>query len=432
MARFAIVAACLAVAACSGKAPPAPPTYGPNPTLPAPESGGLPTIHVPKAVGWPADAAPTPAAGLAVTRYAQGLAHPRWLYLLPNGDVLVAEASSRPSRGGGIEGMIANNMMKRGGAFSENANHITLLRDSDADGDVDETHAFITGLNQPMGMALVGETLYVANTDALLKFAYTPGATTIAGPGEKVLDLPYNPGNNGHWTRTLRASADGSKLFVAVGSVSNIGDGGMEIEKDRAAIWEVTLATGAHRVFASGLRNPVGLDFEPSTQTLWTAVNERDMLGDNLVPDYMTSVKDGAFYGWPWAYFGQNVDARVKPPNPDMVAKAIAPDYALGAHTASLGLHFYTGEALPAQYKGGAFVGQRGSWNRSVPSGYKVVFVPFANGRPAGDAQDVLTGFLNARGEAMGRPVGVAADRTGALLVADDAGDMVWRVAAAR
>lgn len=429
MARALTALLCLAgVVACSGP-PPEPPTFGANPELPAPGGGGLPTINVAKAVGWPAGAAPTAPEGFAVTRFAEGLAHPRWIYLLPNGDVLVAEASSQPSRGGGITTMIANNMMKRGGAFSEEANHITLLRDADGDGDVDERHRFIDDLKQPMGMALVGDALYVANTNALLRFAYTPGATAIAGPGEKVLDLPYRDGGNGHWTRTLRASDDGTKLFIAVGSVSNIGDSGMDVEKDRAAIWELTLATGAHRIFASGLRNPVGLDFEPSTKTLWTAVNERDMLGDNLVPDYMTSVKDGAFYGWPWSYWGGNVDVRVKPPNPEMVAKAIAPDYALGAHTASLGLHFYTGASLPEKYRGGAFVGQHGSWNRSVLSGYKVMFVPFANGAPAGAAEDFLTGFLNARNEAMGRPVGVAQDRTGALLVADDAGDIIWRVA---
>lgn len=424
-----LVCAGLLAAACSGQAP-APPTYGANPSLPAPKAGLLPTINVPKAVGWPAGAAPVAAEGLTVTRYAEGLDHPRWLYLLPNGDVLVAEASSQPSKGGGITGFVANNMMRQGGAFDTGANHITLLRDADGDGDVDARHTFIDGLKQPMGMALVGETLYVANTDALLKFPYTAGATTLAGPGEKVLDLPYRAGSNGHWTRTLLASPDQTKLFIAIGSVSNIGDSGMAVEEGRAAIWEVTLATGAHRVFASGLRNPVGIDWEPSTTTLWTAVNERDMLGDNLVPDYMTSVKDGAFYGWPYSYFGQNVDTRVQPQDAALVAKAIAPDYALGAHTASLGLHFYTGAALPEKYRGGAFVGQHGSWNRSVPSGYKVVYVPFANGMPAGEAQDVLTGFLNAKGEAQGRPVGVATDRTGALLVADDAGDIVWRVAA--
>jgi glucose/arabinose dehydrogenase len=428
-----VCAAALALAACSAKAP-APPSYGPGTdiSLPAPAPQSLPAIKVPKAVGWPAGAAPTAPAGFAVTRYAEGLKHPRWLYLLPNGDVLVAEASSRPAEGGGIQGAVANNLMKRGGAFRHDANTITLLRDSDGDGDVDLSKTFLSGLNQPIGMALVGDKFYVANTDALLRFAYTAGATELTGPGEKVMDLPYSAGENGHWTRTLRESADGSKLYIAVGSASNIADRGMTVEEGRAAVHVLDIATGAHRIFASGLRNPVGLDFEPSTQTLWTAVNERDMLGDNLVPDYMTSLKDEAFYGWPWSYFGQTVDTRVKPANAEMVAKAIAPDYALGAHTASLGLHFYIADALGAKYKGGAFVGQHGSWNRSVPSGYKVVFVPFANGKPAGASEDFLIGFLNARGEAQGRPVGVATDRTGALLVADDAGDIVWRVAPAR
>jgi glucose/arabinose dehydrogenase len=425
---FAAIAA-LSLSACSQPKPDASGTFGANPKLGAPTAGAIPTLNNAKAVGWPASGAPTPAAGFTVTRYAEGLAHPRWLYLLPNGDVLLAEASSRPSAGKGVETQIANNLMRSGGAFADNANHITLLRDSDGDGDVDLKQQFIGALNQPMGMALVGDSLYVANTDALLRFPYAAGATSITTPGEKILDLPYRAEGNGHWTRTLRASADGSKLFIAVGSVSNIGDSGMEVEKDRAAIWEVDLATKAHRIFASGLRNPVGLDWEPSTQTLWTAVNERDLLGDDLVPDYFTSVKDGAFYGWPYSYFGQHVDARVKPQDAALVARAIAPDYALGAHTASLGLHFATGTALPAAYQGGAFIGQHGSWNRSAPAGYKVIFVPFANGKPNGPPQDFLSGFLNAREEAQGRPVGVAQDRTGAILVADDVGKIVWRVA---
>lgn len=430
MTRALVALCCSALlAACSSPAP-APPSYGAKVSLPAPKAQTFPTIAVPKAVGWPPGAGPRAPAGFTVTRYAEGLSHPRWLYLLPNGDILVAEASSRPAAGNGIDRLIANNLMKRGGAFGRNASSIVLLRDADGDGVVDLKQTFIDNLNQPMGMALVNGALYVANTDAVLRFAYTEGADRIAGAGEKILDLPYNAEDNHHWTRTLRASPDGTRLYVAVGSASNIADRGLSIEDGRAAIWEITLATGAHRLFATGIRNPVGLDIEPATGALWTAVNERDMLGDNLVPDYMTSVKDGGFYGWPWSYWGPNVDARVKPANPGMVAKALAPDYALGAHTASLGLHFYTGEALGAKFRGGAFVGQHGSWNRSTPSGYKVVFVPFANGAPAGDAEDFLTGFLNARGEAQGRPVGVASDRTGALLVADDAGDMVWRIAA--
>jgi glucose/arabinose dehydrogenase len=428
LTALAIIAA-LAMAGCAKQNPDDTGTFGPNPTIGEPTAGALPTLNNAKAVGWAAGAAPIPAAGLTVTRYAEGLAHPRWLYLLPNGDVLLAESSSKPSVGSSPETLIANNLMRSGGAFADDANHITLLRDSDGDGDVDVKTKYIGGLNQPMGMALIGDSLYVANTDALLRFPYVAGADAITAPGEKVLDLPYRAEGNGHWTRTLLPSADGSKLYIAVGSVSNIGDSGMEAEKDRAAIWEVDLATKQKRIFASGLRNPVGIAWEPTTNTLWTAVNERDLLGDDLVPDYMTSVKDGAFYGWPYSYWGKIVDTRVKPQDAALVATAIAPDYALGAHTASLGLHFYTGVTLPA-YTGGALIGQHGSWNRSQPAGYKVIFVPFANGKPNGGPQDVLTGFLNAKGEAQGRPVGVAQDRTGAILVADDVGKIVWRVAA--
>jgi len=428
LTAMAMIAA-LAMMGCARQNPDDTGTFGPNPTIGEPTAGALPTLNNAKAVGWPAGAAPTPAAGLAVTRYAEGLAHPRWLYLLPNGDVLLAESSSKPSEGGGVETMVANHLMRSGGAFAESANHITLLRDSDGDGVVDLKSQYIGGLNQPMGMALIGDSLYVANTDALLRFAYVAGAETITAPGEKVLDLPYRAEGNGHWTRTLLASADGSKLYIAVGSASNIADFGMEAEKERAAIWEVDLATKQKRVFASGLRNPVGIAWEPSTTTLWTAVNERDLLGDDLAPDYMTSVKDGAFYGWPYSYWGKIVDTRVEPQNAALVATAIAPDYALGAHTASLGLHFYTGATLPA-YTGGALIGQHGSWNRSQHAGYKVIFVPFAGGKPNGPPQDVLTGFLNAKGEAQGRPVGVVQDRTGAILVADDVGKIVWRVAA--
>ena len=319
-------------------------------------------------------------------------------------------------------------MQRHPGSLAGSADRITLLRDTDGDGDVDARTVFAENLNQPIGMALLDGYLYIANTDAVVRFAYTPGAVRLMGEGETVLELPYREGNNGHWTRTLAVSPDGTKLYVAVGSASNIGDDGMDVEEGRAAVWEFNPDGGGARVFASGLRNPVGMEFEPESGVLWVAVNERDMLGDNLVPDYMTSVRDGAFYGWPYSYFGQNVDARVEPQRPDLVARALAPDYALGAHTASLGLHFYTGEALPA-YRGGVFIGQHGSWNRSVHAGYKVVFVPFEAGAPAGEVQDFLTGFLNAQGQAQGRPVGVASDRTGALLVADDVGNIIWRVA---
>ncbi|MBX3511174.1 MAG: sorbosone dehydrogenase family protein [Hyphomonadaceae bacterium] len=428
MRKLVFLAAVL-LAACS--APSEPDLgYGADPQLPAPAGGGLPVINVAEAVGWPTDAAPTAPAGFTVTRYAEGLEHPRQLYLLPNGDVLVAESSTEPTEGGGLQGWIANMMQRRGGAQNPSANRITLLRDSDGDGVVDTRHIFVEGLNQPFGMALIGDHFYVANTDAIVRFRYTPDAVRLTGAGETVLELPHRDTNNGHWTRNLAVSPDGGRLFVSVGSVTNIGDEGMEVEQGRAAIWVLNPDGSDARVFASGLRNPVGLGFEPATGVLWTAVNERDMLGDNLVPDYMTSVRDGAFYGWPYYYFGDHRDERVAIPENVRLQAPVAPDYALGAHTASLGLHFYTGQALPARYRGGVFIGQHGSWNRRTPAGYKVVFVPFADGRPSGDVEDFLTGFLNARGQAQGRPVGVATDRTGALLVADDAGDIVWRVAA--
>jgi glucose/arabinose dehydrogenase len=424
--RLAALAA-LALASC-GQAPPPDQGHGANPDLPAPQ-GGLPTINPAKAVGWPDGAAPVAPAGFTVTRYAEGLAHPRWMYVLPNGDVLVAESSTQPSRGGGVEGWIANMVQRRAGALAESANRITLLRDSDGDGAVDARHVFAENLNQPFGMALVGDHFYVANTDAVVRFRYTENAVRVPGAGETVLELPYREGDNGHWTRSLAVSPDGTKLYVAVGSATNIADSGMEVEEGRAAIWEFNPDGSGARIFASGLRNPVGMEFELHSGVLWVAVNERDMLGDNLVPDYLTSVRDGGFYGWPYSYYGQNVDARVRPQNPELVAAAIVPDFALGAHTGSLGLHFYIYDALPEPYAHGAFIGQHGSWNRSEPAGYKVIFVPFFEGRPSGEARDFLTGFLNARGEAQGRPVGVAMDQRGAILVADDVGNIIWRVA---
>ncbi|MBA3810328.1 MAG: sorbosone dehydrogenase family protein, partial [Caulobacteraceae bacterium] len=310
------------------------------------------------------------------------------------------------------------------------ANRITLLRDTDHDGVADERHVFLSGLNSPFGMTLVGDTLYVADTDAILRFPYRAGATAIAAPGVKVVDLPAGPINH-HWTKNVVAGAGGARLYASVGSNSNVGENGLAAEAGRAAIWEIDPATGAHRVFAAGLRNPVGMGLEPATKALWVAVNERDELGGDLVPDYMTAVKDGAFYGWPYSYYGRHVDDRVKARRPDLVAGATVPDYALGPHTASLGLAFSTGTALPAAYRSGAFVGQHGSWNRRPRSGYKVIFVPFAAGRPAGAPRDVLTGFLTPDGKALGRPVGVALDAPGALLVADDVGNTVWRVSAA-
>ncbi len=427
MRRIVLLLA-LALAACGG-APPVDTGYGANPELPAPESGGMPVVNAARAVGWAEGSGPIAPAGFVVTRYAEGMAHPRWLYLLPNGDVLVAETSSEASEGGGVMDWIRNAVQRRAGALADNANRITLLRDADGDGDVDERHVFAENLNQPIGMALVGDYLYVANTDAVLRFPYTAGAVRVTGAGERILELPYRAGDNGHWTRNLIANADGSKLYVAVGSASNIADYGIEAEEGRAAIWEFNPDGSGARVFATGLRNPVGMDWAPDTNALWTAVNERDMLGDNLVPDYMTSVRDGGFYGWPYSYFGANVDDRVQPQRPDLVAAALVPDYALGAHTASLGLHFYRADVFPEGYWNGVFVGQHGSWNRRERVGYKVVFVPFEGGVPNGEVQDFLTGFLNERGEALGRPVGIATDRTGALLVADDVGDIVWRVA---
>ena len=364
-----------------------------------------------------------------MTRFAGGLDHPRWIYVLPNGDVLVAESATEPQEGGGLMGWIRNAVQRNAGALHESANRITLLRDSDGDGDVDARHVFAENLNQPFGMALVEEYFYVANTDAVIRFRYTADAVRVPGRSELVLSLPYNAGDNGHWTRNLIANEASTKLYVSVGSASNIADNGMAIEEGRAAIWEFDPDGANARIFASGLRNPVGMGWSGGdANALWVAVNERDMLGDNLVPDYITSVRDGDFFGWPWFYWGANRDERVAAQGMTEDATPRAPDYALGAHTASLGLHFYAFDRFPERYWNGAFVGQHGSWNRSALVGYKVIFVPFSNGRPSGPPQDFLTGFLNDRNEARGRPVGVAMDRTGALLVADDVGNIVWRV----
>jgi glucose/arabinose dehydrogenase len=404
-------------------------TFGPSPALPAPQSSLIPTIKVAPAAGWPSGGKPAAANGMAVNAFATGLDHPRTVYVLPNGDVLVAETNAppKPDDGKGIRGWVQKQFMKRAGAVTPSANRITLLRDADGDGVAETRSAFLENLNSPFGMVLVGEDFYVANTDAIVKFPYHEGDTRITAPGVKLADLPAGTINH-HWTKDLTASPDGSKLYATVGSNSNIGENGIEAEENRAAVLEVDRASGKWRVFASGLRNPNGPSFQPQSGALWVVVNERDELGNDLVPDYMTSVKDGGFYGWPWSYYGQHVDTRVQPQRPDMVAKAIPPDYALGAHTASLGLTFNTGNLFPEAMAGGAFVGQHGSWNRKPPSGYKVIFVPFAGGTPSGKPQDVLTGFLNDKGEAQGRPVGVRIDKQGALLVADDVGNAVWRV----
>jgi glucose/arabinose dehydrogenase len=403
--------------------------FGPSPKLVEPNKSLIPTVNVSKAVGWPEGAKPKAADGMTVSAFARGLDHPRTVYVLPNGDVLVAESNAppKPEDGKGIKGWVMKLVMGHAGAGTPTANRVSLLRDADGDGVAETRTAFLEGLNSPFGMVLVGDEFFVANADAVVKFPYRTNDTRITTPAAKVADLPGGPINH-HWTKDLTASPDGTKLYATVGSNSNVGENGMEAEKDRAAVIEIDRATGASRVFASGLRNPNGPSWQPQSGALWVTVNERDEIGSDLVPDYMTSVKDGGFYGWPYSYYGQHVDVRVQPPRPDMVAKAIAPDYALGAHTASLGLTFNTGDLFPANMKNGAFIGQHGSWNRRPQSGYKVIFVPFTDGKPSGKPQDVLTGFLNDSGEAQGRPVGVRIDSKGALLVADDVGNTIWRV----
>lgn len=406
---------------------------GPSPKLPEPNKTLIPTVNIAPAVGWPEGAKPTAAAGTQVAAFAEGLDHPRWLYVLPNGDVLVAETNAppKPDDSKGIRGWVMKKVMGKAGAGVPSPNRITLLRDADHDGVAETRTVFLQNLNSPFGMTLVGNDLYVADTDRLLRFNYEPGATEIKTQPIKVVDLPGGTLNH-HWTKNVIASKDGNKLYVTVGSNSNVGENGLDQEEGRAAIWEVDRATGNHRIFASGIRNPNGLAWEPSSGALWTAVNERDEIGSDLVPDYITSVKDGGFYGWPFSYYGQHVDVRVKPQNPDLVAKAIAPDYAVGPHTASLGLTFAEGNRLPTQFKEGAFIGQHGSWNRKPHSGYKVIFVPFSGGKPTGQPVDVLTGFLDKDENALGRPVGVVIDQQGGLLVADDVGNKVWRVSASK
>jgi glucose/arabinose dehydrogenase len=405
------------------------PGMGPNPALPQPD----PAADVAKfsrVIGWPEGGTPTAPDGFRVTAFARGLESPRWLYVLPNGDVLVAEARTHPKSDRPAtqrQGMIAS------GSVGVSPNRITLLRDADRDGVPETRSVFLENLNQPFGMALAGDTFFVANTDGVMRFPYRGGPTRIEAPGEIILPLPAG-GYNNHWTRNILASPDGRKLYVSVGSASDAGEYGLDTEIRRANILEINLDGSGERVFASGLRNPNGMAWEPTTGALWTAVNERDHLGDDLVPDYITSVREDGFYGWPYSYFGQREDPRQKGKRPDLVARAIVPDYALGSHTASLGFAFYTGRSFPERYHGGAFIGQRGSWNRSRFSGYKVVFVPFRDGKPAGPPEDFLTGFMaNAQtGEAHGRPVGLALLPDGSLLVADDAGNAVWRVQAAR
>ena len=429
-----LVGAAVALAACGETAKlPVAAGMGMQPSLPEPRTTLLPTVHIAPAVGWPAGALPQAAPGLRVAAFASGLDHPRWLLVLPNGDVLVAETNAppRPDNAPGIKGWIMGLVMKRAGAGTPSANRITLLRDSDGDGVADQRSVLLEGLNSPFGMALVGDTLFVANTDAVLRFAYRRGDTRITAAGVPVAALPAGAINH-HWTKNLIASADGRTLYVTVGSNSNVAERGLDAEAGRAAIWAVDVASGAHRVFASGLRNPNGLAWERRGEVLWTVVNERDELGSDLVPDYLSAVREGDFFGWPWSWYGQHVDDRVQPQQPARVAAARLPDYALGPHTASLGLAAADGNTLPPVYAQGMFIGQHGSWNRDPHSGYEVIFVPFAAGRPTGAAPlPVLGGFLSRDGQAQGRPVGVALDRQGALLVADDVGNAIWRVTAA-
>ncbi|MBN47831.1 MULTISPECIES: PQQ-dependent sugar dehydrogenase [unclassified Methylophaga] len=403
--------------------------YGPEPTLVAPKQALIPTVKIAPAKGWPIDGEPIAAEGLQVNRFAMDLDHPRWLYVLPNGDVLVAESNAPESEkpNAGIKDWIKGLVMKRAGAAVPSADRITLLRDEDGDGVAETRHVFLEDLHSPFGMALIGNDFYVANADAIVSFPYEEGQTQITAEPQHIADLPGGPINH-HWTKNIIANDEGTLLYATVGSNSNIGENGMENEENRAAILEVNPDTGEKRLFASGLRNPNGLAWQPQSGELWTTVNERDEIGSDLVPDYMTSVQDGGFYGWPYSYYGQTVDTRVEPPRPDLVEKAIKPDYALGAHTASLGLAFYKADLLGAQYQNGAFVGQHGSWNRKPLSGYKVIFVPFKEGEPDGMPQDILTGFVDGNGDAMGRPVGVVVDKQGGILVADDVGNIVWRV----
>lgn len=406
---------------------------GPDPVLPEPSQSLVPDLKVAPVVGWGDNETPDVIEGFTITAYAKDLANPRTVHTLPNGDVLVVQSKAPPGKPverpkDVIRGFIMS-IASGGGGGGKPTNLITLLRDTDRDGTVDERHDILKDLNSPFGLAFVDDTLYVAAADAVLAYDYQLGQNEITTPPQVLTPLPGGPINH-HWTKDLALSPDGRFLYASVGSNSNAGERGLEAEKGRAAIWQIDRETGASRVYASGLRNPNGLAFNPESGALWTVVNERDELGPNLVPDYMTSVQDRGFYGWPWSYYGQHVDPRLHPPRPDMVEQAIKPDYALSSHVAALGLAFSMGTAMPQDFANGAFVGNRGSWNRDQFNGYKVLYVPFENGRPTGEPRDVVTGFLNAEEEARGRPVGVGFDGTGALLIADDAGNTVWRVAA--
>ena len=431
-----LCATALGLAGCSDAGGDPKDQIGPNPKLPDPQQYLAPPMNLAKVVGWKDGEKPNVPKDLAITAFATGFKHPRSIYTLPNGDILVVESGAPPENSVRrpkdiVMGWVESYVTSTGADSGPPGNRIILLRDADGDGKPEVRETFLDNLHSPFGVALVGNDFYVADTDAILHYTYTEGATKITTPGKVLTPLPGGPIDH-HWTKSLVASPDGKLLYVGVGSNSNITENGIQAELNRAAIWEVDRETGRWRLFATGLRNPNGLTFEPETKALWTVVNERDELGPDLVPDYMTSVKDGAFYGWPYSYYGQHVDARVMPQRPDLVAKAIPPDYALSSHVAPLGLVFDTGDSLPANYKGGAFIGEHGSWDRPQLNGYKVVFVPFKGGKPAGMAQDIVTGFLDQKNQARGRPVGVALDKSGALLIADDVGNTIWKVTAAK
>ena len=427
---MAIVAASLLAACGDGNIAGPDTQYGNTPALPEPKNYLLPPMEIARAGSWNPGEKPTAAAGLKVEALAMGLMHPRTVYVLPNGDILVVETNGPKAPINRPKDLIMGPIKALGGTAGKGGNRITLLRPAGADGGPAVRTVFLDHLNSPFGVALVGTDLYVANTDAVVRYPYVTGETRITAPGTKLVDLPGGPIDH-HWTKSLLASADGSKLYVGVGSNSNIVENGFPAEMNRAAIWEVDRNSGAMRIFASGLRNPNAMQWEPQSGKMWVVVNERDEIGPNLVPDYLTSVQDGGFYGWPYSYYGAHVDPRVMPQRPDLVAKAIVPDYALSSHAAPLGLVFTGGTGLTDAYHGGAFVGEHGSWDRSPMNGYKVVFVPFKEGRPAGPPQDFVTGFLQADDHAKGRPVGLAIDRSGGLLIADDVGNAVWRVTAA-
>jgi glucose/arabinose dehydrogenase len=428
-AAFALTVAGLTLAGCDDTGGDPRKQIGANPELPAVHQYLIPPIRIAQPVPWGNDTPKVPQ-GLQVHALATGFVHPRSLYVLPNGDVLVVESNGPKAPVFRPKDIVTGWVQWFAGAKARDANRITLLRDTDGDGTPDVRTVFLDHLNSPFGVALVGHDLYVADTDAIVRYPYEDGETSITAPGVKLTDLPGGPIDH-HWTKALVASPDGSRLYVGVGSNSNVAENGMEAERERAAIWEVDVKTGAHRIYASGVRNPTGLQFEPETGKLWAIANERDEIGPDLVPDYLTSVQDGGFYGWPYSYYGQHLDPRVKPQRPDLVSKAIVPDYALSSHVAPLGLAMSSDNGLPENYRGGAFVGEHGSWDRTPLNGYKVVFVPFSGGKPSGIAQDVVTGFLDADGHTHGRPVGLAVDRSGALLIADDVGNAVWRVSSA-